>query len=64
MIVQAATRVQGFAAGMPVGLQLVCARHRDAELLDIAEDLEEALGFDGFAVIRAFSGYRVAEANT
>jgi Asp-tRNA(Asn)/Glu-tRNA(Gln) amidotransferase A subunit family amidase len=36
----------GFVEGMPVGLQLVCGSGQDSLLLDIAEDLEEALGLD------------------
>jgi len=45
----------GFADGLPVGVQLVCARGRDAQLLDLAEDLEEALGFDASPVIDRYS---------
>lgn len=36
----------GFVDGMPVGIQLVAPSGRDGFLLDVAEDLEEALGLD------------------
>lgn len=36
----------GLSEGMPVGMQLVCGRGRDAQLLDIAEEIEEVLSFD------------------
>ena len=36
----------GFAGGLPVGLQLVAAQHQDQRLLDLAEDLEQALALD------------------
>ena len=45
----------GISQGLPVGLQLVAARGRDAQLLDIAEDLEEALAFDASEVIDRYS---------
>ena len=51
----------GLASGLPVGLQLICARGRDGSLLDIAEDLEEALTFDAAPVIARFSEQRRAE---
>jgi Asp-tRNA(Asn)/Glu-tRNA(Gln) amidotransferase A subunit family amidase len=54
----------GFARGMPVGLQLVCGRGRDAELLNIAEDLEEALAINMSAVIDRFSEKRETESLT
>jgi Asp-tRNA(Asn)/Glu-tRNA(Gln) amidotransferase A subunit family amidase len=41
----------GFVRNLPVGIQLVCRRGRDALLLDISEDLEEALGLDTTIVI-------------
>jgi Asp-tRNA(Asn)/Glu-tRNA(Gln) amidotransferase A subunit family amidase len=54
----------GFVRGMPVGLQLVCGRGRDAELLNIAEDLEEALAIDLSTVIGRFSEQRETESLT
>ena len=36
----------GLADGLPVGLQLVMPLNEDEKLLDLAEDLEEALAFD------------------
>ena len=36
----------GLAAGLPVGLQLVMPPNRDERLLDLAEDVEEAVAFD------------------
>lgn len=45
----------GFVDGLPVGVQLVCARNQDALLLDVAEDLEEALAFNRAAVIARFA---------
>ena len=36
----------GLADGLPVGLQLVMARNEDERLLDLAEDVEEAIAFD------------------
>ena len=36
----------GLAVGLPVGLQLVMPLNEDARLLDLAEDMEEALAFD------------------
>lgn len=41
----------GFAAGMPVGIQFVAAAGRDAFLLDVAEDLEDALALDLPAIL-------------
>jgi Asp-tRNA(Asn)/Glu-tRNA(Gln) amidotransferase A subunit family amidase len=41
----------GFVRNLPVGIQLVCGRGRDALLLDISEDLEEALALDTTIVI-------------
>jgi Asp-tRNA(Asn)/Glu-tRNA(Gln) amidotransferase A subunit family amidase len=50
----------GFIDGLPVGLQLVCARGRDRQLLDIAEDLEECLHLDVSAVQMRFANERAA----
>ena len=36
----------GLAGGLPVGLQLVMPLNEDERLLDLAEDVEEALAFD------------------
>ena len=36
----------GLADGLPVGLQVVMALNEDERLLDLAEDVEEAIGFD------------------
>lgn len=41
----------GFSKGLPVGLQLVMAQGQDALLLDLAEDLEEALHVDRSRVV-------------
>lgn len=41
----------GTSEGLPIGVQLVTARGRDAELLNLAESLESALGFD-YAPVR------------
>jgi aspartyl-tRNA(Asn)/glutamyl-tRNA(Gln) amidotransferase subunit A len=45
----------GLAEGLPVGVQLVMRRGADAALLDLCEDLEEALGFDSESVIDRWS---------
>jgi Asp-tRNA(Asn)/Glu-tRNA(Gln) amidotransferase A subunit family amidase len=54
----------GFINGLPVGVQLSCARGRDALLLDIAEGLEECLELDASTVIRSFADERVAQVVT
>ncbi|MCY3671344.1 MAG: amidase family protein, partial [Alphaproteobacteria bacterium] len=36
----------GLAGGLPVGLQLVMPLNEDERLLDLAEDVEEAVAFD------------------
>ena len=36
----------GLADGLPVGLQLVMPLNEDERLLDLAEDVEEAIAFD------------------
>lgn len=45
----------GLSEGMPVGMQLVCGRGRDAQLLDIAEDIEEVLSFDMSALMARYA---------
>ncbi|UZG59828.1 amidase [Rhodococcus opacus] len=42
----AITLPAGTSDGLPIGAQLVTARGRDADLLNLAESLESALGFD------------------
>ena len=37
----------GLADGLPVGLQLVMPLNADERLLDLAEDVEEVIAFDG-----------------
>jgi Asp-tRNA(Asn)/Glu-tRNA(Gln) amidotransferase A subunit family amidase len=54
----------GFIDGLPAGLQLVCARGRDALLLDIAEALEECLHIDVSTIQRRFASERAAEVAT
>jgi Asp-tRNA(Asn)/Glu-tRNA(Gln) amidotransferase A subunit family amidase len=46
----------GFVDGLPVGVQLVCARGRDALLLDLAEDLEESLNVDVISAMQTRVG--------
>ncbi len=45
----------GFTGGLPVGLQIVAARQREDLLLDLAEDLEEALAVEPSAVWRKWA---------
>jgi Asp-tRNA(Asn)/Glu-tRNA(Gln) amidotransferase A subunit family amidase len=54
----------GFVHGLPVGTQLICARGYDALLLDVAEELEEALAIDVSTVIGRFAEARAAEVVT
>jgi Asp-tRNA(Asn)/Glu-tRNA(Gln) amidotransferase A subunit family amidase len=54
----------GFVDGLPVGVQIVGARDRDALVLDIAEDLEEALAIDRAAVIGRFAELRERDVAT
>lgn len=49
--VAAASVPCGFADGLPVGAQLAVAAGAEQLLLDISEDLEEAIGFDRMAVV-------------
>ncbi|WP_028275156.1 amidase [Arthrobacter sp. I3] len=53
--VAAASVPCGFADGLPVGAQLVVAAGAEQLLLDISEDLEEAIGFDRLAVVSRWS---------
>lgn len=54
----------GFVDGLPVGVQLICTRGRDALLLDVAEALEEALDVDVSAVIGRFARAQAPEVVT
>jgi hypothetical protein len=45
-------------------VQLICARGRDALLLDLAEDLEESLAVDVSAMQRRLPSDRAAQAVT
>jgi Asp-tRNA(Asn)/Glu-tRNA(Gln) amidotransferase A subunit family amidase len=54
----------GFVDGLPLGVQLICARGRDSLLLDIAEDLEEALAVDRTVVIARFADLHEQEMAT
>lgn len=47
----AANIASGLVDGMPVGVQLVTPMHTEDRLLDLAEELEEAIGFDRSPVI-------------
>ncbi len=49
--VAAASVPCGFADGLPVGAQMVVAAGGEQLLLDVSEDLEEAIGFDRLAVV-------------
>ncbi|MFD1212850.1 amidase [Arthrobacter sp. GCM10027362] len=53
--VAAASLPCGFADGLPVGAQLVVAPGAEQLLLDVSEDLEEAIGFDQLAVVSRWS---------
>lgn len=48
----AATLPCGLADGLPVGAQLASAAGKEALLLNLCEDLEQALGFDAMAAAR------------
>ena len=48
----AATIPSGLVGGLPVGVHLVTPMHTDALLVDLAEDLDEAIGFDHLAPAR------------
>ena len=54
--VPAASLPVGLAGGLPVGLQLVARRGAEGLLLDVAEALEEAVGFDALAPARRGPG--------
>ncbi len=49
----------GLCSGLPVGLQLVTREHGEELLLNLAEDLEEALAFDANAVREKWSSEEV-----
>ncbi|MQA06376.1 MAG: amidase [Streptosporangiales bacterium] len=51
----------GLVDGLPVGVQLVAAPGGEALLLDVAEDLEEALAFDATALSAHWPGSLLAE---
>lgn len=53
--VAAASVPCGFADGLPVGAQLVVPAGGEQLLLDVSEDLEEAIGFDRLAVVSRWS---------
>lgn len=53
--VPAASLPSGLVDGLPVGAQVVARLGADQLLLDICEELEEALGFDSSTVIRRWS---------
>ena len=51
----AATIPCGFADSLPVGLQLIGPMHADAELLDLAEDMEAVLRYDRQPIIHKWA---------
>ncbi|MGI9235048.1 MAG: amidase [Woeseiaceae bacterium] len=51
----AATIPCGFANSLPVGLQLIGPMHADAELLDLAEDMESVLRYDRQSIIHKWA---------
>jgi len=51
----AATIPCGFANSLPVGLQLIGRTHADAELLDLAEDMEAVLRYDRQPIIHKWA---------
>lgn len=57
----AVTLPAGLSAGLPVGAQLVAARGRDGELLNLAESVEATLGFDHSPVREQWSGLATTE---
>lgn len=59
--VPAVTLPCGFANGMPVGIQMVFAAGQDALMLDLAQDLEEALSLD-MAMQMVALGHQVGRA--
>ncbi len=42
----------GFSEGMPVGLQVIGAHHRENLVLDVCEDIEQVVGFPGDQLIQ------------
>jgi len=52
----AATLPCGLAGGLPVGLQIVAADFEEARILDVAEELEEALPLDRSVLVERWAG--------
>jgi aspartyl-tRNA(Asn)/glutamyl-tRNA(Gln) amidotransferase subunit A len=61
--VPAASLPCGLVAGLPVGVQLISRSGTEQRLLDVSEQLEEALPFDRSAVVERWSSERVEAAS-